>query len=146
MRWFQFEMQPKSVILKPSAGQQLTSRGFYELRGIAWSGGGKVRRVEITTDGGRTWKDATIQEPVHSKAITRFVFPWTWNGEDVTLASRCTDERGTMQPTTAEMEKLWGVQPGYFREPVGGGVWRFNVIQPWKIDRQGRVTNAIFAI
>ena len=142
--WFRFEMQPKSVILRPSGGQQLTRRGSYELRGIAWSGGGKIRRVEITTDGGRTWKDAQIQEPVHSKAITRFVLPWSWNGEEVMIASRCTDERGTTQPTTDQLAKHWGVEPDRFKS--GGMFVRFNIIQPWKIDREGRVTNAIFSI
>jgi sulfane dehydrogenase subunit SoxC len=144
-RWFQVELAPKSIILRPSGGQRLTSRGFYEMRGLAWSGGGKVSRVEITTDGGRSWKDARIQEPVLSKAATRFVFPWDWNGEEVMLASRCTDERGTTQPTLAQLAKVWGVEPDYFRNPRGP-VWRFNVIQPWKIDSEGKVTNAIFSI
>jgi len=145
VRWFLFEMQPKSVILRPSPTHPLSGRGYYEIKGIAWSGGGKVRRVEVTTDGGRTWRDAQVQEPVFSKALTRFVFPWQWNGEEVMLASRCTDDRGTTQPTTAQMEKVWGVQPGYFKAPRAF-VWRFNVIQPWKVDRDGRVTNAILSI
>ena len=149
VRWFKFEMNPRSCILRPGPTHPVTGRGYYEIQGIAWAGAGKVRRVEVSTDGGRTWKDAQIQEPVHSKAITRFVFPWTWNGEEVMIASRCTDERGTTQPTTAEMAKVWHVQPDYFKDPTpsgGGGVARFNVVQPWKIDREGRVTNAIFSI
>lgn len=144
-RWFQAELAPKSIILRPSGGQKLEAKGYYELRGLAWSGGGKVTRVEITTDGGRSWKDAQIQEPVFSKAATRFVFPWTWNGEEVLLASRCTDERGTTQPTTPQLAKVWNVEPDYFKNPKGA-VWRFNVIQPWKVDSDGKVTNAIFAI
>jgi sulfane dehydrogenase subunit SoxC len=142
--WFRFEMQPKSCILRPSGGQQLTRRGFYEMKGIAWSGGGKVTRVEITTDGGKTWKDAQIQEPVFSKAITRFVYPWSWNGEEVMIASRATDERGTTQPTTPEMVKLWGIPAERFTVP--GYYARWNIIQPWKIDREGRITNAILSI
>ena len=145
IRWFRFEMGAKSIILNPSAGQTPLTRGFYEMRGLAWSGHGKVTRVEVTLDGGRTWKDAQIQEPVYSKAATRFVLPWTWNGEEVTIASRCTDERGSTQPTTAEMAKVWNVQPDYFKKG-SSRLWRFNVIQPWKIDREGRITNAIFAI
>jgi sulfane dehydrogenase subunit SoxC len=143
IRWFRFEMGAKSVILQPSGGQQLKGRGFYEIRGIAWSGGGKVRKVEITTDGGKTWKDAQLQEPIFSKAATRFVYPWTWNGEEVMLASRCIDERGSTQPTTAEMAKVVQAKPEDLRTTR---VWRFNVIQPWKIDREGKVTNAILAI
>ena len=142
--WFRFEMQPKSCILRPSGGQQLTRHGFYEIKGIAWSGLGKVSRVEVTTDGGKTWKDAQIQEPVFSKAITRFVFPWSWNGEEVMIASRCTDERGTNQPTTAEWGRVYGIDDATTKS--GMSFVRFNVIQPWKIDRDGRVTNAIFAI
>ena len=107
--WFRLEMPPQSCILRPSGGQQLTRRGFHEIRGIAWSGGGKITKVEVTVDGGKTWKDAVIQGPVHSKAHTRFVFPWSWNGEEVIIASRATDERGTTQPTTPEMAKFWGI-------------------------------------
>jgi sulfane dehydrogenase subunit SoxC len=144
IRWFQFEMQPKSCIIRPSP-THAPERGYNEIRGFAWSGGGKVTRVEVSTDGGRTWKDAEIQGPVHSKALTRFVFPWQWNGEEVMLASRCTDERGSTQPNTAETAKIWGVQPDYFRHPQTG-IWRFNVIQPWKVDATGKVTNAILSI
>ena len=146
IRWFRFEMNPRSIILRPTGGQKLSSRGYYEIRGLAWSGGGKVKRVEVTVDGGKTWKDAQIQEPVFSKALTRFVFPWRWNGEEVMIASRCTDERGTPQPTTAEISKIWGVDPSWFKRPVASTTARMNIIQPWKIDGDGRVTNAIFSI
>jgi sulfane dehydrogenase subunit SoxC len=141
--WFRLEMPPQSCILRPSGGQQLTRRGFHEIRGIAWSGGGKVTKVEVTVDGGKTWKDAEIQGPVYSKAHTRFVFPWSWNGEEVIIASRCTDERGTTQATTPEMAKIRGVDLETFKTR---GFQRNNIPQPWKIDREGRVTNAIFAI
>ena len=66
-RWFQFEMGPKSVITRPSGGQRLTGPGFYEITGLAWSGAGAIRRVEVSTDGGRSWKDAELQGPVHPK-------------------------------------------------------------------------------
>ena len=145
IRWFQLRQPPKSVILRPGPTHPVPSRGYYEIRGIAWSGQGKVRRVEITTDGGKTWKDAQLQEPVHSKAIARFVLPWTWNGEEVTLASRCTDEKGATQPTIAEFAKHWGTTPEWFKTPRSS-VWRFNVIQPWKVATGGKVTNAIFSI
>ena len=144
-RWFDFEQGTKSIILRPSGGQQMPGRGSYEIRGLAWSGGGKVKRVEITTDGGKTWKDAQLPGPVFSKAATRFVFPWNWNGDEVMIASRSTDERGTTQPTLAQLAKVWGIEADYFKHPRGG-VWRFTVIQPWKIDREGKVTNSIFSI
>jgi sulfane dehydrogenase subunit SoxC len=141
--WFRMEHPPKSCILRPSGQQQLRRHGFYEIRGIAWSGGGKITKVEVTVDGGKTWKDAEIQGPAYSKAYTRFVYPWSWNGEEVTIASRCTDERGSTQPTTAEFAKVVGAS---LEEVKGRGYPRFNVPQPWKIDREGKVTNAIFYI
>jgi len=143
MTWFRMEFPPQSCILRPSGGQQLSRRGYQEIRGIAWSGGGKVVKVEVTVDGGRTWKEAQVQGPVHSKAHTRFVFPWTWNGEEAVIAARCTDERGSTQPTTPEAARVRGMDLQTFKTTV---VQRNNIPQPWKIDRDGRVTNALFAI
>jgi sulfane dehydrogenase subunit SoxC len=142
--WFRFEHPVKSCILRPSGGQQLSSKGFYEIRGVAWSGGGKIRSVEVTVDGGKTWKDAEMQPPILSKAHTRFVFPWSWNGEETIIAARATDERGTRQPTTAEFAKFKGVDVETVKSKLG--YQRFNAPQPWKIDRDGKITNAIFAI
>jgi sulfane dehydrogenase subunit SoxC len=141
--WFRMEMPPTSCILRPSGMQRLTRHGFHEIRGIAWSGGGKITKVEVTVDGGKTWKDAVIQEPVHSKAHTRFTFPWTWNGEETIIASRCTDEKGSTQPTTPEAAKVRGLDLQTFKTTT---VQRNNIPQPWKIDRDGRVTNALFSI
>lgn len=141
--WFRMEHPPKSCILRPSGGQQLKRHGFYEIRGVAWSGGGKITKVEVTVDGGKTWKEAEIQGPVHPKAHTRFVMPWNWNGEEVIIASRCTDERGSTQPTTAEFAKFAGTDVATIKTH---GFLRINIPQPWKIDREGKVTNEIFAI
>ena len=140
-RWFMFEMGPNSVITFPSGKQQLSSRGFYEIRGLAWSGGGVVRRVEVSTDGGRTWKDAQLQEPVLRIAHTRFRFPWNWDGEEAVLQSRCTDERGAVQPSLAEMGRIWGANPEYWKSHQA---LHFNPIQPWKVTREGSVSNAMF--
>jgi len=142
-RWFQFEIGPKSVITRPSGGQQLAGPGFYEISGLAWAGGGKVRRVEVSTDGGKTWKDAQLQDPVASKAHTRFVLPWEWNGEEATLLSRCTDERNTVQPTKDEISKIYNVDDNYYKT-TNVGMGHFNAIQPWKISSGGSVTNALF--
>ena len=114
-RWFRFEMPPKSIITRPSGGQRLPGRGFYEITGLAWSGGGTIRRVEVSTDGGRTWKDAELQQPIHRIAHTRFRFPWDWNGEEAVLQSRCTDEQGQVQPTLAELSKVFGRRTGIFQ-------------------------------
>ena len=102
-----FSMYAKSVITYPTAGHQLRGPGQYEISGLAWSGGGSVRRVEVSTDGGQTWNDAQLQDPVLPFAHTRFRFPWTWNGEEANLQSRCTDEQGTVQPSAAELAKNW---------------------------------------
>ncbi len=143
-RWFQFEMPTKSVITFPSNGERLPSRGFYEISGLAWSGGGVIRRVEVSTDGGRSWKDAELQEPMLRKAHTRFRFPWHWEGEEAVIESRCTDDRGIVQPTLAEYSKSWGVKPDYFRSTTNM-VNFFNPIYPWRVTREGRVQNALFA-
>jgi sulfane dehydrogenase subunit SoxC len=144
-RWFNLEMGPKSVITRPSGGQQLPGRGFYEITGLAWSGGGTVKRVEVSTDGGRTWADANLQTPVLRIAHTRFRFPWKWNGEETVLQSRCTDERGIVQPSLAEIAKIWGVEPAYFRTTTNS-VIHFNPIQPWKVTPEGGVKNVIWEV
>jgi sulfane dehydrogenase subunit SoxC len=141
-RWFQFEMGPRSVITRPSGGQKLSGPGFYEISGLAWSGGGVIRKVEVSTDGGNTWKEAEIQGPVNPKAHTRFGFAWNWNGEETVLQSRCTDERGETQPTPVELAKFWRVEPEFFRT-TGTIPGHFNAIQPWKINRDGSVQNAL---
>ncbi|MBI2815579.1 MAG: sulfite dehydrogenase [Acidobacteria bacterium] len=140
--WFDFELPPKSVITRPSGGQRVPGRGFYEITGLAWSGGGAIQRVEVSTDGGRTWKDARIQEPLHRFAHTRFYFPWTWDGEETVVQSRCTDERGQVQPTLTEFLKTRGVDLNYWKT-TKARVGFFNGIQPWKVTREGSVQNAL---
>jgi sulfane dehydrogenase subunit SoxC len=137
--WFRFELGPKSVITRPSGGQRLPGHGSYEITGLAWTGGGAVRKVEVSVDGGRTYRDAQLQQPLHRYAHTRFRFPWTWRGEEAVLQSRCTDERGEVQPTIAEAAKNLGVKPDYFYEAD-----HFNGIQPWKVNRDGSIQNALF--
>jgi sulfane dehydrogenase subunit SoxC len=142
-RWFEFEMGPKSVITRPSGGQRLAVRGFYEITGLAWSGGGAIRRVEVSTDGGKTWKDAQIHEPVASKSHTRFSIAWNWNGEETVLQSRCTDDKGVVQPSLAEVAKNWGTDIDFFRKSTLI-VSDLNAIQPWKVNSDGSIKNAIF--
>ena len=136
--WYRFELGPKSVITRPSGGQRLPGHGFHEITGLAWTGGGAVRRVDVSTDGGRTYKEAELQQPVLRYAHTRFRFPWKWNGEEAVLQSRCTDERGEVQPTILEAAKNLGVTPEYFFDAD-----HFNGIQPWKVNRDGSIQNAI---
>ena len=141
--WFQFEMPPKSVITRPSGGQRLAGPGFYEITGLAWSGAGTIRRVEVSTDRGRSWNVAKLQEPVHPKAHTRFHYEWNWDGEEAVLMSRSTDERGQVQPSLAELSKRWGVNEEYWLK-TNITAFQFNPIQPWRVTREGTVRNAIF--
>jgi sulfane dehydrogenase subunit SoxC len=141
-RWFEFELGAKSVITRPSGGQELPSRGFYEITGLAWSGAAAVRKVEVSTDGGKTWADAKLQEPIARKAHTRFTFPWTWKGEESVLQSRCTDETGQVQPTINVIAKSLNIEVDYIRK-TSAMVGDFNAIQPWRVDRSGRIQNAL---
>jgi sulfane dehydrogenase subunit SoxC len=136
---FRFELGPKSIITRPSGGQRLPGRGFYEITGLAWTGGGAVRKVDVSVDGGKTYKEAQLQQPVLQYAHTRFRFAWEWNGEEAVLQSRCTDEKGEVQPTIAEAAKVLGVTPDYFLQAD-----HFNGIQPWKVNRDGSIQNALF--
>jgi sulfane dehydrogenase subunit SoxC len=126
---------PRSIITFPSGGQQVPGPRLYEIRGLAWSGGGVVRRVEVSTDGGRTWKDAELQEPVHRKAHTRFRLAWNWNGEETVLQSRCTDEQGRVEPVINEVRAKYGDKPDD---------WQVAGPATWLVTREGRVYNATY--
>ncbi len=130
-RQYTFVMDAKSVITRPSGGQQLDEPGFHQISGLAWSGRGRVQRVEVTTDGGRSWAEAQLQDPVLPLAHTRFRFDWSWDGSETTLASRCIDETGDVQPSRAALIAARGTQSSYHN----------NAIQGWRIGRDGRVEN-----
>jgi sulfane dehydrogenase subunit SoxC len=136
---FRFELGPKAIITRPSGGMRLPARGFYEITGLAWTGNGFVRRVEVSVDGGRTYKDAQLQDPVLRYAHTRFRFAWDWNGEEAVIQARCIDEKGEVQPTIDEAAKVLGVNRDYFMQAD-----HFNGIQPWKINRDGSIVNALY--
>jgi sulfane dehydrogenase subunit SoxC len=95
---FTFEMGVKSVITKPSSTMTLPRAGLYEISGLAWSGAGRIRRVEVSTDGGATWRDAALTGEERLKAFVRFRLPWEWKGDEARLQSRATDEKGQVQP------------------------------------------------
>jgi sulfane dehydrogenase subunit SoxC len=131
VRQFTFVMECRSVITRPSGGQVLSGHGYYEIRGVAWSGRGRIRRVEVSTDGGRTWREATLDGPVVPKAHTRFRLPWVWEGSGAVLQSRATDETGYIQPTREQLVKVRGT----------ASIYHYNGIQSWNVARDGRVTN-----
>jgi sulfane dehydrogenase subunit SoxC len=131
-REFTFYMEAKSVITRPSGGQRLGAPGFHEITGIAWSGHGKIKRVDVSVDGGKSWQAAQLQEPILMKALTRFRLPWQWDGKATVIQSRATDELDYVQPTFAELLTVRGENSFYHN----------NAIQPWRIDANGEVTNA----
>ena len=121
-RMFSFLMDARSLITYPSYPVTLT-RGWVEINGIAWTGSGKITRVDVSTDGGATWTAANLQEPVLPKAHTRFRHLWNWTGGDAVILSRAVDETGYMQPTRETLIKSRGVSGvGYHINPVTG--WR----------------------
>ncbi len=130
-RQFTFVMEAKSVITRPTGGQKLPSPGFYEITGLAWSGRGRITRVEVSTNGGASWGDAQLNEPVLSKALTRFCLPWSWDGKETSLQSRCTDETGYLQPTRDELLTVRGVN----------ATDHYNGIKPWYVHTDGKVSH-----
>jgi sulfane dehydrogenase subunit SoxC len=130
-RLFTFDMDAKSLITRPSGGDTLSGPGVYELTGLAWSGRGAIVRVEVSADGGRSWSDAELQQPVLARAHTRFRWSWRWDGREALLQSRCTDGTGYVQPSRAELVAVRGVNSNYHN----------NAIQTWKVGSGGNVTN-----
>ena len=130
-RIFTYRMEAKSVITFPSGGQSLPGPGLYELTGLAWSGGGRIERVEITTDGGKSWVNARLQEPRLPIAFTRFRLTWRFDGRETVIASRATDETGYIQPTREALIAVRGTNSGY----------HFNGMKFWKVNADGTVTN-----
>jgi sulfane dehydrogenase subunit SoxC len=130
-RQFTWEMGVKSVITQPAAGLQMQGKGGYEISGLAWSGAGKIRGAEVSVDGGRSWRDAVLQEPVLSKSLTRFRLPWQWNGERALLQSRATDEKGNVQPARA----------AWLAQYAPGQRYHNNMIQTWAIGTDGSIAN-----
>ena len=128
---FNFIQPVKSVITRPSGTMTMNGPGYYEISGIAWSGFGKITRVEVSFDGGQTWTDAEMPGPVLSKALTRFRLPWQWDGKPVLLQSRSTDEAGHVQPTRAK-----------WKEPYSNAqFYQYNGIQSWQVGADNTVKN-----
>ncbi|HZI82879.1 MAG TPA: molybdopterin-dependent oxidoreductase, partial [Casimicrobiaceae bacterium] len=132
---FSFEMEAKSVITFPSGEMTLDGPGFYEITGLAWSGRGTVKRVDVSTDGGKTWRQAALQGPVLPVCHTRFRLPWRWDGKVAILQSRCIDDTGYMQPTLGQVIALRGLDG-----PLGS-IYHLNAIQSWQVASDGKVSN-----
>lgn len=126
-RQFSFVMDARSVITSPTYPQQL-EKGWHEIRGLAWSGHGRVTRVEVSVDAGKSWREATLQGPVLAKAHTRFTFPWLWNGQATEIMSRVEDETGYRQPSRQALINTRG---------AGGNMYHLNPVLPWIVQQDG---------
>jgi sulfane dehydrogenase subunit SoxC len=122
----------KSVITHPSGAMQLPGPGFYEISGLAWTGEGRIRKVEVSADSGATWAEAALVGAEHPHAVVRFRSPWQWNGGPAVLKSRATDEQGRVQETRDQWIARNSV-PHYYH---------YNGIQAWEVLADGRVRNA----
>lgn len=121
----------KSVITTPSGGQTLLNQGFFNVSGVAWSGRGKIKQVDVSFDGGINWKTARLEGPIQNKALTRFNVDWVWDGKPAILQSRAIDDTGYVQPTYGQLRKVRGTK----------SIYHNNAIQSWKVVESGEVTN-----
>ncbi len=121
----------KSVVTTPSGGQVLLEKGFYNITGLAWSGRGKVRRVDVSVDGGRNWRSARLEGQVQTKSLTRFNLDWVWDGQPAIIQSRAMDETGFVQPTYKQLRAVRGTR----------SIYHNNAIQSWLVTESGEVKN-----
>lgn len=121
----------KSVITSPSGGQVLVDKGYFNVTGLAWSGRGKIRRVDVSFDGGKNWKQARLETPILDKCLTRFNIDWTWDGRDAILMSRATDSTGHVQPSVSQLRAVRGTR----------SIYHNNKIQSWLVKANGEVSN-----
>jgi len=128
---FTFPMGVKSVITSPSGLMQLNRQGLYQITGLAWSGSGAIRKVEISADGGATWADAELQSEALPKALLRFRLPWRWLGQEAVLISRATDTAGNVQPMRQTIVSARGDISTY----------HYHGTQSWSVAANGTVSN-----
>jgi sulfane dehydrogenase subunit SoxC len=130
-RQFTFAMDAKSVITYPAVDHKLREKGYYEISGLAWTGQGRIKRVDVSTDGGATWREAQLQGPVLDRALTRFKADWRWDGGPAVLQSRAIDESGYVQPTAKQLVAQRGFNSTY----------HYNAIHSWKVATDGSISN-----
>lgn len=130
-RQYSSVQEAKSVITTPSGGQTLLDKGFYNVSGLAWSGRGRIKQVDVSFDGGINWKTARIEGPVQNKALTRFNINWVWDGKPAILQSRAIDETGFVQPSYGQLRAVRGTK----------SIYHNNAIQSWKVVESGEVSN-----
>ena len=130
-RQFTSIQECKSVITTPSGAQTLLDKGFYNITGLAWSGRGAVKRVDVSVDGGRNWRTARLEGPILSKALTRFNIDWVWDGSPAVLQSRAMDSTGYVQPKINQLREVRGTK----------SIYHNNAIQSWRVSPTGDVSN-----
>lgn len=128
-RQFSFVMDVKSIITAPAYPDRLAGRGWWPIRGLAWSGRGRITRVDVSTDGGAEWTTARLIGDPLPRAHVRFEHLWEWNGGPATLMSRAIDETGAVQPTLETYRRVRGTGTDY----------HFNAIRSWLVEADGRV-------
>ncbi len=134
-RQYSSTQECKSVVTTPSGGQVLVGRGAFQISGLAWSGRGKVKRVDVSVDGGQNWQPARLQAPVMHKCLTRFSLDWVWQGQPTLVQSRAMDETGYVQPSYRQLRAVRGAR----------SIYHNNAIQTWLVKASGEVGNVHLA-
>lgn len=127
---FSHVMGVKSVVTSPSPGMHLNIKGVYEISGLAWSGNGSIRKVEISVDGVH-WEEAVLQTPVLDRALTRFRLLWRWQGQRAVIQSKATDDQGNVQPTRSALLEARGQNHFY----------HYNAINSWQVNEDGDLSH-----
>ena len=130
-RQYSSTQECKSVVTSPSGGQVLLGQGFYNISGLAWSGRGRVARVDVSVDGGRNWRSARLESPVLDKCLTRFNLDWVWDGRPAIVQSRAIDSTGYVQPSYRQLRAVRGKR----------SIYHNNAVQSWLVQASGEVRN-----
>lgn len=130
-RMFTYVQEAKSVVTFPCPERPVNGAGTYRIQGLAWSGHGRIARVDVSVDGGRNWRTARLHEPVLPKCTTRFELPWDYKGDGALIVSRAIDETGYVQPTMQELQAARGVN----------SIYHNNAQQVWAVAPSGEVEN-----
>ena len=134
-RQYSSTQECKSVVTTPSGGQVLVGQGAYQISGLAWSGRGLVKRVDVSVDGGRNWQPARLQTPVMHKCLTRFSLDWVWTGQATLVQSRAVDDTGYVQPSYKQLRAVRGSR----------SIYHNNAVQTWLVKESGEVGNVHLA-
>jgi sulfane dehydrogenase subunit SoxC len=131
-RKWTWAMDAKSVVTSPSPQSPIKhGHGPLVITGLAWSGNGAIKRVDVSKDGGKTWETARLAKPGEKMALTRFYLDTTWNGEEMLLQSRAMDDTGYVQPTKAQLRSVRGLN----------SIYHNNCIQTWLVRETGEAEN-----